>query len=105
MTYVSVVDRPERFTESSSVGAYLGLTPRHFQFGENDYTGHISRCGDSLLRSYLFEAAGSILHRVSRWSALRAGGPGSPKGSATVAVARKLAVILHRMLRDGSEFR
>ena len=109
LTYISVIDRPERFAHSSSVGAYLGLTPRRFQSGEEDYTGHISRCGDRLLRTYLFEAAGIILHRVSRWSALKAWGTrlakriGSKK--ATVAVARKLAVILHRLLRDGTEFR
>jgi len=109
LTYVSVIDQPERFAKSSSVGAYLGLTPRRFQSGEEDYTGHISRCGDRLLRTYLFEAAGIILHRVSRWSALKAWGTrlakriGSKK--ATVAVARKLAVILHRLLRDGTEFR
>jgi transposase len=91
------------------VGAYLGLTPRRYQSGEEDYTGHISRCGDRLLRSYLFEAAGVILHRVSKWSALKAWGTRLAKTTgtkkATVAVARKLFVILHRMLRDGSEFR
>jgi transposase len=109
LTYVSVIDQPERFARSSSGGAYLGLTPRRFQSGEEDYSGHISRCGDRLLRTYLFEAAGIILHRVSRWSALKAWGTrlakriGSKK--ATVAVARKLAVILHRLLRDGTEFR
>jgi transposase len=109
LTYVSVVDAPERFAKSSSVGAYVGLTPRRHQSGEEDYTGHISRCGDKLLRTYLFEAAGIILHRVSRWSTLKAWGTrlarriGTKK--ATVAVARKLSVILHRMLRDGSEFR
>jgi transposase len=109
LTYVSVVDDPERFARSSSVGAYVGLTPRRYQSGEEDHTGHISRCGDKLLRTYLFEAAGIILHRVSRWSTLKAWGTrlarriGTKK--ATVAVARKLSVILHRMLRDGSEFR
>jgi transposase len=108
LAYVSVVDVPERFAKSSSVGAYVGLTPRRYQSGEEDYSGHISRCGDKLLRTYLFEAAGIILHRVSRWSALKAWGTrlaqriGTRK--ATVAVARKLSVILHRMLRDGSEF-
>lgn len=51
LTYVSVVDRPERFAKSSSVGAYLGLTPRRYQSGEEDYTGHILRCGDKLLRT------------------------------------------------------
>jgi transposase len=109
LAYVSISDDPERFRRSSSVGAYLGLTPRRYQSGEEDYAGHISRCGDRLLRSYLFEAAGVILHRVSKWSALRAWGTrlarriGTKK--ATVAVARRLSVILHRMLRDGSEFR
>jgi transposase len=109
LTYVSVIDAPERFANSSRVGAYLGLTPRRYQSGEEDHTGRISRCGDKLLRTYLFEAAGIILHRVSQWSALKAWGTrlarrtGAKK--ATVAVARKLAVILHRMLRDGTEFR
>lgn len=58
LAYTSVIDDPERFPRSSSVGAYLGLTPRRYQSSEEDYTGHISRCGDRLLRSYLFEAAG-----------------------------------------------
>jgi transposase len=109
MPSVSVVDAPERFAKSSSVGAYVGLTPRRYQSGEEDYTGHISRCGDKLLRSYLFEAAGIILHRVPRWSALKAWGTRLAKRvgtkKATVAVARKLAVVLHRMLRDGTDFR
>jgi transposase len=109
LTYVSVIDDPRRFAKSSSVGAYIGLTPRRFQSGEDDYTGHISRCGDRLLRSYLFEAAGIILNRVAKWSALKAWGTRLAKRigtkKATVAVARKLAGILHRMLRDGSEFR
>jgi transposase len=109
LAYVSVVDDPQRFSRSSSVGAYLGLTPRRYQSGEEDYTGHISRCGDRLLRSYLFEAAGVVLHRVSKWSALKAWGTRLAKRigtkKATVAVARKLAIILHSMLRDGSEFR
>src|SRR3954463_15628049 len=74
LAYVSVVDAPERFAKSSSVGAYIGLTPRRYQSGEEDYTGHISRCGDKLLRTYLYEAAGIILHRVSRWSVLKAWG-------------------------------
>ena len=109
LAYVSVIDAPERFARSSSVGAYVGLTPRRYQSGEEDYTGHISRCGDKLLRTYLYEAAGIILHRVSRWSALKAWGTRLAKRIGTrkaiVAVARKLSVILHRMLRDGGEFR
>jgi transposase len=109
LTYISVIDDPQRFTRSSSVGAYVGLTPRRFQSGEDDYTGHISRCGDTLLRSYLFEAAGIILHRVAKWSALKAWGTRLAKRigakKATIAVARKLSGILHRMWKDGSEFR
>src|SRR3954470_13697931 len=96
LAYVSVVDAPERFARSSSVGAYIGLTPRRYQSGEEDYTGHISRCGDKLLRTYLYEAAGIILHRVPRWSALKAWGTRLAKRigtrKATVAVARMLSV-------------
>jgi transposase len=109
LAYVSVIDDPKRFAKSSSVGAYIGLTPRRFQSGEEDYTGHISKCGDKLLRSYLFEAAGIILNRVAKWSGLKAWGTRLAKRigtkKATVAVARKLAGILHRMLSDGTEFR
>jgi transposase len=109
MAYVSVIDTPERFANSYRVGAYVGLTPRRYQSGEEDYTGRISRCGDKLLRTYLFEAAGIILNRVSKWSALKAWGTRLAKRAGTrkaiVAVARKLAVILHRMLRDGTDFR
>jgi transposase len=109
LAFVSVIDDPKRFAKSSSVGAYIGLTPRRFQSGEDDYTGHISRCGDKLLRSYLFEAAGIILSRIAKWSALKAWATPLAKRigtkKATVAVARKLAGILHRMLSDGAKFR
>jgi transposase len=71
---VSIIGDPARFPHSSSVGAYVGLTPRRFQSGETDYTGRISRCGDRLARTYLYEAAGIILNRVSRWSTLKAWG-------------------------------
>ena len=109
LTYVSTIGDPARFPHSSSVGAYVGLTPRRFQSGETDYTGKISRCGDRLARTYLYEAAGIILNRVSRWSTLKAWGTRLARKighkKATVAVARKLAVILHRMWCDGTEFR
>jgi transposase len=109
LAYVSAIDDPERFAKSSSVGAYVGLTPRRFQSGEADSTGHISRCGDALLRTYLFEAAGIILHRAATGSTLKAWGTRRVKRigakEATVAVARKLAGILHRMWTDASEFR
>jgi transposase len=109
LTFVSIIDDPKRFTKSRNVGAYLGLTPRRYQSGEVDRSGRISKCGDALMRAYLFEAAGIVLNRVSRWSALKAWGTRLVKKiggkKATVAVARKLAVILHRMWRDASTFR
>ncbi len=80
--------------KSSSVGAYVGLTPRRFQSSEDDDTGHISKHGDALLRTYLFEAAGIILHRVAKWFTLKAWGTRLAKRTgakkATVAVARTL---------------
>lgn len=109
LTYVSVIDDPARFAKSSSVGAYIGLTPRRFQSGEDDYTGHISKHGDVLLRTYLYEAAGIILHRVAKGSPLKTWGTRLAKRighkKATVAVARKLAGILYRMWKDSTAFR
>jgi Transposase IS116/IS110/IS902 family len=93
--------RCTRFQLSRSVGAYVGLTTRRYASGEIDWTGRISKCGDKMLRSYLYEAANVLLTRVAKWSALKAWGIGLAKRSglrkAKVAVARKLAVILHRM--------
>src|SRR5512135_226256 len=107
--FLATVDDPERFRRSSSVGAYLGLTPRRCQSGDIDYTGRISKRGDGLMRSYLFEAANVLLTRVSTWSTLKAWGMRLAKRSgatkAKVALARKLAVILHRLWRDGTSFR
>jgi transposase len=109
LAFRATVDRPERFRKSRDVGAHLGLTPRRYQSGETDVQGRISRCGDELARTALYEAAHSLLIRSTRWSALRAWGMTIAKrrgmARARVAVARKLAVILHRMWADGSEFR
>jgi len=108
LCYLATIDDPERFKKSRSVGAYVGLTTRRYASGETDRTGRISKCGDSMLRCYLFEAANVLLTRVSRWSSLKAWGMRIAKrtslNKARVAVARKLAVILHRMWIDGSEF-
>jgi transposase len=71
LAYVAVIDTPERFRHSSSVGAYLGLTPRRYQSGDVDRGGHISKCGDVLLRSYLYESANAILTRKVADSGLR----------------------------------
>ena len=72
LAFVSAIEHPERFRQSRNVGAHLGLTPRQYQSGEVDRRGRISKCGDELVRSYLFEAAGVLLTRVQRWSPLKA---------------------------------
>lgn len=109
LAFRATIDRPGRFRKSRDVGAHLGLTPRRYQSGETDVQGRISRCGDELVRTALYEAAHSLLIRSTKWSALRAWGMQLAKrrgmARARVAVARKLAVILHRMWSDGSEFR
>jgi transposase len=108
LCFLATIDDPARFGRSRNVGAYLGLTTRRYASGEIDWTGRISKCGDAMLRSYLYEAANVLLTRVAKWSALKAWGMRLAKrGSlrkAKVAVARKLAVILHRMWRDGTDF-
>lgn len=109
IAFITAIDDPVRFAKSSSVGAYLGLTPRRYQSGEADHTGKISKCGDPLVRAYLFEAATTLLTRVEKWSALKAWGLRVAKRSgmkkAAVAVARKMAVIMHRMWSTGESFR
>jgi transposase len=108
LCFRATIDNPTRFRRSRSVGAYLGLTTRRYASGETDWTGRISKRGDAMLRSYLFEAAGVLLTRVQKWSKLKAWGLKLAKRigmrKAKVAVARKLAVILHRMWIDGTDF-
>ena len=90
------------------MGAYLGLTPRRHQSGESDHSAGVSKRGDQLLRSYLFEAAACLLIRVQRPSALKAWGLGLVQRlgfkRAAVAVARKLGVVLHAMWRENRPF-
>lgn len=109
LTFRATVDRPERFRRSRDVGAHLGLTPRRYQSGETDVQGRVSRCGDELARTALYEAAHTLLTRCKKWSTLKAWGMGVARrrgmAKARVAVARKLAVILHRMWCDHTEFR
>ncbi len=108
LCYLATINDPTRFEKSRSVGAYLGLTTRRFASGEIDWTGRISKCGDAMMRSYLYEAANVLLTRVQGWSTLKAWGVRLAKRiglrKAKVAVARKLAVILHRMWIDGTDF-
>ena len=103
------VDTPARFARARAVGAALGLTPRIDNSGEVARNGPITKCGDKLLRSLLFEAANALLTRTRRWCALKRWGVDLAKrrgmNRARVAVARRLAVILLAMWRDGSDFR
>jgi transposase len=109
LAFVSTVEDPARFSRSRSVGAHLGLTPKQYQSGEIDRSGRISKCGDTLTRTLLYEAAIVLLTRVKRSSSLKdwaqaiAKRSGAPK--ARVALARKLTVILHSIWRSGEPFR
>ena len=109
LAFRATVDRPERFRRSRDVGAHLGLTPARYQSGETDIQGKVSRCGDELARTALDEAAHTLLVRSKKWSSLRAWGMKAAQhrgmARARVAVARKLAVVLHRMWRDQTAFR
>jgi transposase len=108
LTFRATLDVPARFRNSRAVGAALGLTPCKYQSGESDRTGGISRCGDEMMRVMLYEAAQVMLVRSTRWSWLKAWAMQIAKRrgmkKAIVALARRLAVILHRIWVDGTEF-
>ena len=107
-SFSAAVEAPGHFRRSRSVGAYLGLTPKRHQSGETDHSAGVSKRGDKLLRSYLFEAAAALLIRVQRPSALKAWGLGLVQRlgfkRATVAVARKIGVVLHAMWKANKPF-
>jgi transposase len=109
LTYRVTVDVPARFRNSKAVGAVFGLTPSKYQSGQNDRTGGISRCGDEMMRVMLYEAAQSMLVRSTKWSWLKAWAMKIARRrgmkKAIVALARRLAVIMHRMWIDGTDFR
>lgn len=109
ITYRSAMDDPSRFSKSRTVGAYFGLTPKKYQSGETDIDSGVSRVGDAMVRTALFEAAHIMLTRAVRFSALKRWAVGVAKRRgmkrAKVALARKLAVVLHRMWVDTTEFR
>jgi transposase len=109
LTYASAIDDPGRFKSSKRVGAHFGLTPKRHQSGETDYTGRISKIGDRAVRTALYEAAHIMLTKpvkgcsaLKSWAMRIARRAGMSK--AKVALARKLAVIMHRMLVDGKPF-
>ncbi|MCP4299176.1 MAG: IS110 family transposase [Gammaproteobacteria bacterium] len=109
LTFKAGVDDPTRFKHSRTVGAHFGLTPRRSQSGEMDNSGHISRAGDADVRCALYTAANAMLTRTAKWSSLKAWGMKIAKTRghrrAVVAVARKLAVVLHRIWIDDTQFR
>jgi transposase len=109
IAYKSAVDNPHRIKKSRNAGPLFGLTPKRYQSGGTDVTGGISRVGDEMVRTALYEAANVLLSHVTRFSALKHWGleVAKRRGSkpAKVAVARKLAVTLHRMWIDASTFR
>jgi transposase len=109
VTFASAVDDPGRFTRSRAVGAHFGLTPKRYQSGETDVTGGISKVGDAMVRTALYEAANVMLTRAGKFSTLKrwALEVAQRRGMrrAKVALARKLATVLHRLWVDGSEFR
>jgi transposase len=109
LTFKAAVDDPARFKRSRTVAAHFGLTPRRYQSGEHDNPGRISKAGDRDVRATLYAAANALLMRTMAGSQIKSWGMRlmRTKGRrrAVVAVARKLAVLLHRMWIDGTEFR
>jgi transposase len=109
LAFRATIDVPARFRNSKAVGAVLGLTPVQYQSGESSRVGRISLCGDGMMRALLFESALTVLTRSAKWSWLKAWAMKVARSRglkrAVVALARRLAVIMHRMWVDGTEFR
>jgi transposase len=108
LAFVAAIDDPSRIRRSRDIGAYFGLVPRRYQSGEVDYTGGISKCGDRRVRTLLYEAANVMLTRYKGQLKLKdwafAIAKRSTMRKARVALARRLAIIMHAMLRDGTDF-
>jgi transposase len=110
LTYASAIDDPTRFKSSKQVGPHFGLTPKRYQSGDTDYSGRISKVGDAAVRDALYQAAHVMLtkplkgcSKLKSWAMRIARRAGMNK--AKVALARKLAVIMHRMLANGTPFK
>ena len=107
LSVISAIDNPNRFRSSKEVGPWVGLTPRRDQSGERDIVGQVTRAGDTGLRTALYQAATVRLHRAKpNWLTAWAQRVAKRRGKkrATVALARRIGVILHRMWMDGTEF-
>ena len=108
LAYTATIDIPQRFKNSKAVGPLLGLTPTLNESGESKRVGRVSCCGDGMMRTLLYEAAQVLLSNVKKWSWLKAWAMNVAKRrgmqKAVVALARRLAVIMHRIWSDGTEF-
>ncbi|MBK9119752.1 MAG: IS110 family transposase [Phycisphaerales bacterium] len=108
LSFRAEIDDPLRFRKSRDVGVHLGLTPKRYASGETDRSGGISKCGNRALRTLLFEASVTMLTRSNRWSRLKAWGVRLAQRTsfkaASVALARKIAIVMHRMWVDGRDF-
>lgn len=109
LAYTATIDIPQRFRNSKAVGPILGLTPKLNESGESKRVGGISLCGDGMMRTLLYEAAQVMLTHVKKWSWLKAWAMNVAKRrglrKATIALARRLAVVMHRIWLDNTEFR
>jgi transposase len=109
LTYAAAVDDPARLGDSRTVGAHFGLTPRRFQSGTTGWSGGISRAGDAGVRRALYQAANVLIHHGRGWCALKSRAVRLARrrglGRAKVALARKLAVVLHRIWTTGEDYR
>jgi transposase len=108
LTFIVCLGEPTRFKKSRSVGAYFGMTPTQYSSGETTRQGRISKCGNMDIRALLNDAAVSLLYRTKSWSRLKHWGVNLKKKKghkkAAMAVGRKLAIIMHRMLLEGKPF-
>lgn len=108
LSFVALIDEPDRFRRASDVGAFLGLTPRRHQSGEMDWSGRVSKCGDRAVRGLLIQAASCVLRQAGRFSSLKswavrlADRRGYSK--AAVATARKIAVLMLTLWKNGTEY-
>jgi transposase len=109
LAFTAAIDDPDRFRRSRDLGAYLGLVPRRYQSGEINYTGSISKVGDRRVRTLLYEAANVMLTRFKGQLKLKdwaiAIARRSNMRKARIALARRLAIIMHAMLKHGTEFK
>jgi len=108
LAYKIEIDNPKRFRNSKTVGSYLGMTPKQYSSGETHRQGRISKCGSTEVRCLLNEAATTMLTRSKAWSKLKAWGLKIQRKhgfkKATMAVGRKLAVVMHRMMIEKTNF-